>query len=106
MRIQFTSGQTPIILILSAILMTGCTTLDFNEADASLYEGYECEELNMLSEAYRGETQERIFADVSDLERRNAGNRNLGSRDDARPYELEQDRQRRSIALARREKGC
>ena len=83
-----------------------CSTIDFREADAALYEGYECEELNMLAEAYRGETQQEIFADVSDLERRNEGNRNLGVRDDARPYEIEQDRQRRSIALARRKQGC
>lgn len=103
---QFSSRQTFALLFLSASLIGGCNTVDFREADASRYAGYECEELDLLSESYRRDTQEQIFADVSDLERRNEGNRNLGVRDDARPYELDIDRERRSIALARREKGC
>jgi hypothetical protein len=89
-----------------ALTLSGCGTLNFREADPEKYMGFECEALDQLAESYRPQTQDQIFADVSDLERRNEGNSNLGLRDDARPYEIEQDRERRSIALARRKKGC
>ena len=68
--------------------------------------GYDCEQLNQLAESYRPQTQELLFADVSDLERRNEDSRASGNQANPRPYEAEQDRERRSIDLARRKKGC
>jgi len=40
------------------------------------------------------------------LKRRNECNASIGIRGNARPYEVEQARDQRSIALARRQKGC
>ncbi|MGB6229171.1 MAG: hypothetical protein WBF53_03475 [Litorimonas sp.] len=103
--------QTVATLIFSgaaaALLLGGCSTLNFNDAEPEKYAGFDCKELAVLAESFRPETQEQIFADVSDLERRNEGTRDLGTTTRrARPYEIEQARERRSIALARREKGC
>lgn len=80
--------------------------MTFREADPEKYMAFECEQLDQLAESYRPQTQELLFADVSDLERRNDGNRGSGLQSNPRPYELEQDRERRSIDLARRKKGC
>lgn len=91
---------------LALTCLTGCNTLNFNDAEPEKYMAFECEQLDQLAESYRPQTQELLFADVSDLERRNEGNRGSGLQTDARPYELEQERERRSIDLARRKKGC
>ncbi|MGB6317902.1 MAG: hypothetical protein WBG08_04640 [Litorimonas sp.] len=89
-----------------ALLLSGCSTMDLNDAEPEKYMAYDCEQLFQLAEAYRPETQAQLFADVSDLERRNIGNRGSGLLDRPRPYEIEQERERRSISLAMREKGC
>ena len=94
------------VMGLAALLLTGCSTLDFQDADPEKYMAFNCEQLFQLAESYRPQTQELLFADVSDLERRNEGNRASGVLANPRPYELEQDRERRSIDLARRKKGC
>lgn len=93
-------------LLLSGIGLTGCSTLNFNDAEPEKYMGMDCEQLNMLAESYRSETQDILFDDVSDRERRNEAARDDGIRETARPYEVEQARERRSVALARRQKGC
>ncbi|MEM7729029.1 MAG: hypothetical protein AAF311_07100 [Pseudomonadota bacterium] len=93
-------------LSVGTLLLSGCSTLNLNEAEPEKYMAYECQQLFQLAEAYRPQTQEQIFADVSDLERRNLGNRGSGLSDNPRPYEAEQQRERRSISLAMREKDC
>ncbi|WP_298917080.1 hypothetical protein [uncultured Algimonas sp.] len=98
--------QTLSPILIAAALLGGCKTLDFREADPEKYMAYDCEQLGQLAESFRPLTQEIVFADRSELERRNEGSRNVGLRDDPRPYEVGQDRERRSIALARRKKGC
>lgn len=87
-------------------MLSACSTLNFNDAEPEKYMGMDCAALNQLAESYRTETQDLLFEDVNDLERRNESPRNAGLRSDARPYEIEQDRERRSVALARRQKGC
>ena len=91
---------------LAAIGLTGCNTVELRDADPEKYMAFDCEQLFQLAESYRPQTQELLFADVSDLERRNEGNRASGLLANPRPYELEQDQERRSIDLARRKKGC
>lgn len=80
--------------------------MNFKDAEPEKYMAFECEQLDQLAESYRPQTQELLFADVSDLERRNEGNRGSGLQTNAPDYQLEQERERRSIDLARRKKGC
>lgn len=97
----------PHAVLLCALILSGCSTLNFNDVEPEKYAHLDCPELNLLAESFRTETHEQIFADVSDLERRNTGTRDLGmSTERARPYEVEQARDRRSVAYVRREKGC
>lgn len=93
-------------LSLALTLLTGCGTLNFKDAEPEKYMAFDCEQLDQLAESYRPQTQELLFADVSDLERRNEGNRGSGLQTNAPDYQLEQERERRSIDLARRKKGC
>lgn len=88
-------------------MSSGCVTLDFKDAEPEKYMGYDCEQLAQLAESYRPLTQDYLFADdISERERMNERDNRVGVRDDARPYEIEQERDRRSIALARRQKDC
>ncbi|GLQ20897.1 hypothetical protein ACFFUB_07920 [Algimonas porphyrae] len=94
------------LVVLGGTLLSACSTVNFNDAEPEKYIGMECEQLDLLAESYRSETQDILFDDVSELERRNQSTRDNGARSDARPYEIEQERERRSVALARRQKGC
>jgi len=95
------------LLMTAAIWLSSCSTLDFKDAEPEKYMGFDCEQLAQLSESYRDTAQNMVGADdISELERRNERNSSIGVRGNARPYEIEQARDQRSIALARRQKGC
>jgi len=95
------------LLMTAAIWLSGCSTLDFKDAEPEKYMGFDCEQLAQLSESYRDTPQDMLDTDdVSELERRNERNSSIGVRGNARPYEIEQARDQRSITLARRQKGC
>ena len=73
--------------------------------------GYDCEALDELAESYRSADQVDLFndRDPSNLERNGETRDNLspGRAYDGEPnFDVEQRRERRSIALARRQKGC
>ncbi len=93
-------------LLAAMVWLPACSTLKLNDAEPEKYMAYDCRQLFALAEAFRPETQAQLFADISDLERRNLGNRGSGLSDNPRPYEIEQERERRSISLAMREKDC
>lgn len=64
----------------------------------------------MLSESYRATPQDLVQQeDPSELERTNARRDSsliFGQRAGDRPIDAQEERDRRSIALARRQKGC
>jgi len=94
----------------AAFLLGGCFTPNFEDAEPEKYAGYDCEQLNMLSESYRATPQDLLQDDdPSELERTNARHDSslvFGQRAGDRPIDAKEDRDRRSIALARRQKGC
>lgn len=101
-RISLTAG--------AAILLTGCFTPDFQDAQPEKYAGFDCEQLDQLSETYRASPQDLLLeTDPSELERTNR-NRHISTVTHQRAgtplINAKQDRDRRSIALARRQKGC
>lgn len=99
-RISLASG--------AAMLLTGCLTPNFEDAEPEKYAGYDCEQLNLLSESYRASPQDLLLEDdPSELERTNSRETSLfGQRAGDRPINAKSERDRRSIALARRQKGC
>ena len=101
-RISLTCG--------AAILLTGCFTPNFEDAQPEKYDGYDCEQLNLLSESYRASPQDLLLEeDPSELERTNSRRNSsilFGQRAGDRPIDAKEERDRRSIALARRQKGC
>lgn len=95
------------LLMASSLALGACSTLNFQPADPEKYMGLDCEQLDQLSESYRGMPQDLLNqTDPSELERRNETRQIEIARGNPRPYEIEQHRDQRSIALARREKGC
>lgn len=101
-RISLASG--------AALLLTGCLTPNFEDAQPEKYAGFDCEQLNMLSESYRATPQDLLLEDdPSELERTNARRDSsslFGQRAGDRPINAKEERDRRSIALARRQKDC
>ena len=100
-----------ILMSLCLPLVAGCSTLDFQDAKPERYAAFDCDELEQLAESYRPDYTANLFSDSEDarFERRNesGASQRLGETSNAqRPYELRQERDRRSIALARRQKGC
>lgn len=94
----------------AAILLSGCLTPAFEDAQPEKYTGFDCAQLNMLSESYRATPQDLVQEeDPSELERTNARRDSslfFGQRAGDRPIDAKEERDRRSIALARRQKGC
>lgn len=93
----------------AAALLSGCLTPNFEDAQPEKYAAYDCEQLNMLSESYRASPQDLLLEeDPSELERTNARRTSslFGQRAGDRPVNAKEERDRRSIALARRQKGC
>lgn len=94
----------------AAFLLSGCITPAFEDAQPEKYAGFDCEQLNMLSESYRATPQDLVQEDdPSELERTNARRDSsliFGQRAGDRPIDAQEERDRRSIALARRQKGC
>ncbi|MGJ8560111.1 MAG: hypothetical protein ACSHX3_07735 [Litorimonas sp.] len=93
----------------AAMLLSGCLTPKFEDAQPEKYVGYDCEQLNLLSESYRASPQDLLLEeDPSELERTNRRNISslFGQRAGDRPINAQEERDRRSIALARRQKGC
>jgi len=94
----------------AVLLLGGCLTTNFEDAEPEKYAGYDCQQLDMLSESYRASSQDLLLEeDPSELERTNSrqnyttlANRPAGDV----PDNAREDRDRRSIALARRQKGC
>lgn len=94
----------------AAILLSGCLTPNFEDAQPEKYAAYDCAQLDMLSESYRAQPQDLLLEeDPSELERTNS-RRNISilghERAGDRKLTAQQDRDRRSIALARRQKDC
>ncbi len=92
--------------------LAACGTVDFKTAEPEKFAALDCEQLAQLSESYRP-THEVLLFDSMD---RDAFERNVESGRSERlgrdrpgtqlPYEANQEQDRRSIALARRQKGC
>jgi hypothetical protein len=100
-----------LIFISCAVALSACGTIDFKDAEPERYASFDCEQLEQLAESYRPDYTTTLFSDSDDarFERRNesGASRRLGETSNAqRPYEIEQERDRRSIALAQRQKGC
>lgn len=97
-------------LLTAPVLLVACSTLEFREAQPEKYAGFDCDELAQLSESYRPGPKAQLFDnDLSEIERNNPNDRvrRIGEpRPGATEFELEQARERRSISLARRQKGC
>lgn len=94
--------------ISAAGLLSGCLT--FENAQPEKYAAYDCEQLAMLSESYRASPQDMLLEeDPSELERTNS-RRNFSTlyaqNGSNRPIDARAERDSRSIALARRQKGC
>lgn len=93
-----------------ATLLTGCLTPAFEDAQPEKYAGYDCAQLNMLAESYRATPQDLLLEDhPSELEStaaRRDSSLIFGQRAGDRPTNAKEERDRRSIALARRQKGC
>ena len=94
----------------AVLLLGGCLTPNFEDAEPEKYAAYDCEQLGMLSESYRSTPQDLLLEeDPSELERTNS-RQNYTTRANRRagdaPDNAREDRERRSIALARRQKGC
>ena len=94
------------------LLLASCGTVDFKTAEPERYAALDCEQLAQLAESYRPTHEALLF----DSMERDAFERNVESGRSQtlgkdrpgvqRPYEADWARDRRSIALARREKGC
>ena len=98
-------------LLLALPLLAACATPEIKGADASRYADYDCEQLDQLSESYRPDYSTVLFENTDEelFNRRvqSGASQPVGEETNLqRPYEAEQARDRRSIALARREKGC
>ena len=98
-------------LLIGTILLSSCVTPDFKEAEPEKYAGLSCEQLDELAESFRISAQNDPYADIdiNELERTNSNNRSIQpgqSYAGERNYEVEINRDRRSIALARRQKDC
>lgn len=94
----------------AALLLTGCFTPNFEDAQPEKYAGLDCEQIDTISESYRATPQDLLLEeDPSELERTNARRDTSalwGQRAGDRPTNAREERDRRSIALARRQKGC
>ncbi len=101
-----------ILAVCAALCLSACGTLDFKTPDPEKYAALDCEQLAQLSESYRPTHEAMLF----DSMERDAFERNVESGRSQRlgkdrpgiqrPYEADQALDRRSIALARREKNC
>lgn len=92
-------------------VLTACDTLALNEAEPEKYSGLDCEQLDQLAESYRTQDQLDLFNDNNISERERLGDdpadRSLGQTNTTRTeFQANLDRDRRSIAVARRHKGC
>lgn len=98
-------------ILIAPIALAACASLDFKEAQPENYMGFDCDQLDQLAESYRTQSQVGLFLDDDISEQERLGK----SPDDFSPgqtranqndYELEWEREKRSIALARRAKNC
>ena len=98
------------LTLLALPLLAACASLG-PQADPGPYLAYECEELDALAESYRADHTAQLFADsdLSEFERQVESGASQRIGDDTsvkRPFEQRQAQERRSIAAARRAKGC
>lgn len=104
--------QSAIFVLPCMIAASGCAlSPDFKDAEPEKYMGLDCEQLEELAESYRTQQQFQLFndGDISEMERRNIDREDvtIGQQYRGQPnYEVEWERDRRSITLARRQKGC
>lgn len=107
---QWQSTRRISFIISAAFALGGCLTPQFEDAQPEKYAGFDCEQLGQLSESYRATPQDLLLEDApSDRERINNSRNSsslFGQRAGDRPTNAKDARDRRSIALARREKGC
>lgn len=98
------------LIVGASLALSGCLTPNFEDAQPEKYVSYDCEQLTLLSESYRPTTMDILLEDdPSELERTNS-RRNFssffGQTASNRPLDAKTERDRRSIALARRQKDC
>ena len=99
-----------ILVLIPALLLTACVTAG---AEPERYAGMTCQQLSDLKRSY-GQSMANydLFrdGDINELERTNSGRRDLvdigQSREDLRPYEVQQEKDLNSIRAASRLKGC
>ena len=94
------------IIATSFIIIGGCQT--FEPAEPEKYSGFDCEQLDQLADAYRPTPQALLEQPSVNERERSDGGRTLSTAifQDDRALSHDRDRDLRSIALARRGKGC
>lgn len=98
------------LILIPALLLTACVTAG---AEPERYAGMSCQQLSDLKGSYsQSMANYDLFrdGDINELERTNSGRRDLAdvgqSREDLRPYEVQQEKDLNSIRAASRLKGC
>ena len=91
--------------------MSGCAGLSERPADASRYMGLDCTQLDVLAQGYGSSHTDGMFADATGRERltprpRSGVSAVFQDRSTATTDGPRLSADRRSIALARREKNC